>query len=285
MLGGANEVEILSLDLIHHGVHLGLAHDALHHVAVDHEGGDAEGEALVDHEVAGVGQNRLVEAGDVAHQVVEAGAGYPAGGVHVDAVKGLHNLGVVGDLIRGHHGLAEALHLHVGAVVGAQGHGGVDDLGDHQHDLADLLGQLVLQLFQLGQALGLGHHLGLGGLGLLQLGGVLFGLAHQHAHLLGQGVALGAQGLGLVDGLAVAGVQLQHLVHQGQLGLLELLFDVLAHGVGVLTQESNVYHCLSPHRIDGDVSRETSHISLMHYKFPDTGRWGKNAYYRWYSRW
>ena len=46
VLGGADKVEILPLDLIHHGVHLGLAHDALHHVAVDHEGGDAEGEAL-----------------------------------------------------------------------------------------------------------------------------------------------------------------------------------------------------------------------------------------------
>ena len=44
------------------GVHVGLGHDALHHVAVDHEGGDAEGEALADHEVPGVGQHRLVES-------------------------------------------------------------------------------------------------------------------------------------------------------------------------------------------------------------------------------
>ena len=146
MLGGADKVEILPLDLIHHGVHLGLAHDALHHVAVDHEGGDAEGEALVDHEVAGVGQHRLVEAGDVAHQVVEARAGYPAGGVHVDAVEGLHDLGVVGDFKGGGCCLAEALHLHVAGVVGADGHGGIDDVGDLEQDAADLRGQLGLRL-------------------------------------------------------------------------------------------------------------------------------------------
>src|SRR5699024_2381058 len=107
------------------------------HVAVDHEGGDAVGEALVDHEVPAVGQHGLMEPGNVPQEVVEALAGHPAGGVHVDAVKGLHDLSVVGDGEVGHHGVSEPLHLHVGGVVGADGHGGVDDLGDDQHDLVD----------------------------------------------------------------------------------------------------------------------------------------------------
>jgi hypothetical protein len=52
VLAGADEVEVLALDLVHHGVHVRLgAHDALHHVAVDHKGRDAVGEALADHEV------------------------------------------------------------------------------------------------------------------------------------------------------------------------------------------------------------------------------------------
>ena len=112
------------------------------------------GEALVDHEVTGVGQHRLVQPGDVAQQIVEAAAGHTAGGIQIDAVKALHDVGVVGHLeIRGLW-LAEALHLHVAAVVGADGHAGVDDLGDHQHDLVEGgLGLLLLglQLWPCGQ--------------------------------------------------------------------------------------------------------------------------------------
>ena len=244
VLGGADEVQVLALDLVHHGVHLSLGHNALHHVAVDHEGGDAEGEALVDHKVPGVGQHALVEAGNVAHQVVEAVAGHAAGRVHVDAVKGLHDLGVVGDVKVGGDGLTEALHLHVGGVVGADGHGGINDVGDLEHDVADLLGQLRLQSLQLGQTVGVGLDLGLGLLSLLELGGVLLGLAHQDAHLLGQGVALGAQVLSLSNGGTVLAVQLQHLVHQGQLLILELLLDVFLYHVGVFPDKLDIQHGL-----------------------------------------
>ena len=71
VLGGADQVRILALDLVHHGVHIGLGHDALHHVAVDHEGGNAVGKALADHEVAGVSQHCFVQPRDIAQQVVE----------------------------------------------------------------------------------------------------------------------------------------------------------------------------------------------------------------------
>ncbi len=240
VLRGADEVEILPLDLIHHGVHVRLAHDALHHVAVDHEGGDAEGEALADHEVPGVGQHRLVEAGDVPHQVVEPGPGHPARRVHVHPVKGLHDLGVVGDVEVGHHRLPEPLHLHVLAVVPADGHGGVDEVGDLEHDLPDLRRQLVLQLFQLRQTVGVGLHLGLGLLRLRQLGGVLFRLPHQHTHLLGQLVPLRAQVVGLSHGVPVPAVQLDDLIHQGELALLELLFDVFLDDLRVVPEELDV---------------------------------------------
>ena len=88
------------------------------------------GEALVDHEVPGVGQDGLVQAGNVAQQVVEAVAGHAAGGVQIDAVEALHDVHMVGDGIVGHHRLAEALDLHIVAVVGADGHAGIDHLGD-----------------------------------------------------------------------------------------------------------------------------------------------------------
>jgi hypothetical protein len=49
--------------------------------------------------------------------------------------------------------------------------------------LGDLFAQLRFQNFQLGQPVGVLLHLRLNRLGLRQLGGVLFGLTHQHSHL------------------------------------------------------------------------------------------------------
>ena len=44
------------------------------------KGGMTVGEALVDHEIPGVGQHGLVQPGDIAQQVVEAAAADTAGG-------------------------------------------------------------------------------------------------------------------------------------------------------------------------------------------------------------
>ena len=177
---------------------------------------------------------------NIAHQIVEAVAGHPARGVHIHALEALHDLGVVGDVKVRDHGLAEALHLYVGGVVGADGDRGVDDVGDDQHDFADLLGQLCFLLLQLGQTVRVGLHLGLGLLGLLELAGVLFGLSHQHTHLLAQGVPGGTELLGLRNHGAVLLVQLQYLVHQGELRVLEFLLYVFPDCVGVVSNEFDV---------------------------------------------
>ena len=209
---------------------------------MNHEGGNAVGKALADHEVPAIGQHRLVEPGDVAQEVIEAVAGDAARRVQVDAAEGLHNFRVIGDgEVRG-FGLAEALDLHVFAVVLANGDGGVDNLGNQQHALVELRFQLVFLLLKLGQAVRLFLHLGLDGLGLLELGGVLFGLAHEHADLLGEGVAVGAELVRLGDGGAALGVQVDDLVHQGELAVLEFLLDVLLDGLGVLPDEADIKH-------------------------------------------
>ena len=228
MLAGADKVQVLALNLVHHGVHVGLGHDALHNIPVNHKGRDAVGKALVDHKVPGVGNHRGLEPGNVAHEIVEAVAAGLAGAVQVDAPKALHNLGVVGHLEVGHHRLAKALHFHVFAVVLANGHGVVDEVGDNQHPLADFGGHLRLLALHLLQLAGDGLHLLFHLLGL-----VLLALAHQLANLLADGVALLAQLVAPALRGAELGVQLQNLVHQGQLLVLEFLLDVLLYQLRV----------------------------------------------------
>ena len=250
VLTGADEVEVLALDLVHHGVHLREGHDALHHVAVHHEGRDDIGEPLVDHEVAGIGQNSLVQAGDVAQQIVEAIAGHAACGVHINAVEALHDLGVVRDGEIGHDGLTEALCLNVVGVIGADGHAGVDHLGDGVHDLLDAGGKRCLLGFQLCHLVCVGLDGGVVGvdlllqLRLLCLVGALLQLAEQRAVGLAQLVAGSLEGFDLLQALTVLGVLLNDLVHEGELGVLELLLDVFLDRVRVLTDKFDIKHDL-----------------------------------------
>ena len=214
-------------------------------VAVDHKRRDAVGKALVDHEIARIGQHGLVQARDIAHEVVKSVAGDAARGVEIDAVKALHDLRVVRDREIRHDGLAEALHLHVAAVVRAERHARVDDLRDGEHDLVDLGLEFLLLLFKLGQTRRLRRDLCLDGLGLFELGRVLFRLPHEHADLFRQAVALSAQIRRLVDGGAVGLVELDHFVDERELGVLKFFADVFPNEIGVFADQSNVNHGVS----------------------------------------
>ena len=250
MLTGTDQVQIFALDLVHHGIHFGEGHHALHHVAVHHKGRNDIGEALVDHKVAGISQHSLVQAGNVAQQVVEAVAGNAASSVHIDAVKALHDLGVVRDGEIGHHRLAKALSLHVVGVIGADGHAGVDHLGDGVHDLLNACGKLGLLGLQLCHLVGVGLDGGVVGidlglqLGLLGLVGALLQLTEQGAVGLAQLVAGSLQALNFLQALAVLCVLLDDFIHQRELGILELLLDVFLDSIRVVTDKFDIKHDL-----------------------------------------
>ena len=72
VLTGTDQVQVLTLDLVHHGVHLCEGHNAGYDVTADHERRDAVGEAAVDHEITRVGNHCGMQSCDIAHQVVEA---------------------------------------------------------------------------------------------------------------------------------------------------------------------------------------------------------------------
>ena len=248
MLAGADQVQVLALDLVHHGIHLREGHNALHHVAVHHEGRDHIGKALADHKVTGVSQHCLVQAGNVAQQVVEALASHAACGIHINAVKALHDLGVVRDLKIRHHRLAKALCFHIAAVVRADGHAGVDHLGDGVQDLLDACSQLLLLGLQLCHTVCICLDRCIVGVDLcldsrlLSLIGTLLQLAVQGAVGLAELIAGSLQVLHLFQALPVSGILLNDLVHQGQLMLLELFADVFLHRIRVLPDKLDIQH-------------------------------------------
>ena len=113
VLGGADQVQVLALDLVHHVLHFLEGHNALDHVAVDHERRNIIGEAAVDHEVACIGQDGRVQARNVALQVIEAVARGAARRIQVDAVKGLHDVHMVRDLIIRHNRITKFFQLYI----------------------------------------------------------------------------------------------------------------------------------------------------------------------------
>ena len=235
VFGSADQIEVFTLDLVHHVLHFLEGHNALYHVAVDHEGRDEVLESLVDHEVACIAQDAGVQSGHVALQIVEAVARGSSGAVQIHAGQAFHNVDMIRDLPFGNDGFAELFEFHVFGVVLADGHGGVDHLRDDHHALVDLSSQFFFLLFQGCQLVG---HLGDLLLGLFRL--VLLAGLHQLADLLGHAVAVGSQlvaaGLGRSEFL----VHGDDFVHHGQLLILELLLDVLLYGFGVCSYKFDV---------------------------------------------
>ncbi len=240
MLGGTDEVEILTLNLVHHGIHIGLAHNALDNVAVDHERGDAVDKAFIYHKVACVGEDCTVQAGNVTHEVVEAVAGNAACGIHIYAVELFHDLSVIRNLIIGSYGLAEALDLNICAVIGADGNGGVNDVGDVHHEDADALRVLLLKLLKLCETVCICLDLSLDLLCLFKLGRVLFCLTHQHTDLLGKSVAAGAELACFGYGCSVLGIELKNLINHRELCILKLLLDIFLDYIGIFSDKLDI---------------------------------------------
>ena len=67
MFAGSDQVKILSLDLVHHSIHLVKTHNACYNVAADHEWRYTVSKSTVDHEISGVGDNCGMQSGNITH--------------------------------------------------------------------------------------------------------------------------------------------------------------------------------------------------------------------------
>ena len=132
-------------------------------------------------------------------------------------------------------GLAPATDLGVVGVVDAIRHGLVRDVGDGSDQVKQVLLDLGALVVKLGDAVLAGRDLGLRSLSLL-----LLALAHELAHLLGDGVAVCLKLLNLGDDRATLLVKLEEA--------LAIPMRVLARGAGlvyevwILSHELNVEH-------------------------------------------
>ena len=240
VLARADQVQILALDLVHHVLHLGEAHDAVHHAAANHIRRNAIGEAAVDHEIARVRQDGRVQPRDVAHEIIEAVAAGLSGAVEIDAREFFHDFHMVRHRKIRHNRLAEALALDVLGIVPTDRNGRIDDVRDHEHALADL--GLVFRFLRLERGHFIGHALDLL---LCFLGLVALTARHHAADLLGDDVALISKLVAARLCGAERRIQLDHLIDEDELFVLKFLFDVLAHHIRVRADQFDIDHRLT----------------------------------------
>ena len=199
---------------------------------------------------------------NISQQIIEPAAGNAACGIQIDSVKALHNIRVIGNRIVRHFGLTKALYLNIIAVIRAKRHGGIDDIGDHQHDLMDLRSQLIFLFLQLSQPVSVSLDLCLDLFGLFQLTGILLGHAHELTDLLRQRVACSTKLLCLRNGCTILSVQCNYLIHQRELLILKLLFNIFFYNVRIFPDKLNVKHVFPPRNLFAAQSLQRIHQLL-----------------------
>ena len=237
MLRGADEIKILALYLVHHGVHFLKAHNSGYYPASYHIGRNAVGKALVNHKIARVGKHRRMEPRYIAHEIVKALARDAAGGVLVYSVEKLHNIGMVGYFKIRVGLLPEFFHLYVLAVVLSDRHARVHDVRYLHLDFKHFRREPVLFFLKLLKLRRLLVHKPLHLLGFF-----LFALSHKHAYLLAYAVAVGAQVIGAVVGGAFLAVELYYLVYKRELSVLKFLFYIFLYKLWIFANKFNIKH-------------------------------------------
>ena len=178
-----------------------------------------------------------METCNVTHEIIEAVSCNLSCSVKVDAVKTLHNIGVIGNLEVGNYRLTETLKLNIFAVVLTNGNGRVNDVGDSHHYLLDLFSKLGLLNFKLSKAVAEACYLSLDFLSLF-----LLALTHKSADLLGKLVSLSSQLISLLLCSTGLSVQVDYLVNKRKLAVLKLLLDIFFYDVGIFSDKFDIQH-------------------------------------------
>ena len=144
MLTGTDKIEVLALDLVHHGIHLCKAHNAGNNFASDHERRYTVSKTSVDHKIPGVRNNCRMKSCDVTHQVIETVTCNTSCSIKVYTMEFFHDLCMIRDLKIRYLGLTKTLNLNVFAVILTYRNRRIDDVRDDHHSLLNLFLKLSL---------------------------------------------------------------------------------------------------------------------------------------------
>ena len=235
MLTGSDQVQILTFDLVHHGIHLSEAHNTCNNVTSDHERRYTVCESSVNHEITCICNNCRMKSCDIPHQIIETITSNTSCAIKVDSVKSFHDFCMIRNFEVRNNRFTKFLNLNVLAVIFTNRYRWVNDIRDYHH----ILQKLFLNFF-----LSLGKFLntltGSCNLFLNFLCFILLSLAHKSTNLFGNFISLCTKSFYFLFDLAVFLIQLQNLVNQLQFAILEFIADVLLYDFRVLSHKFDV---------------------------------------------
>ena len=135
MLGSADQVEIFSFNLVHHGIHFRKGHHAVNHFGTNHIGRNDIGKSSVNHKISGIRKNSGMKACHIANEVVETVSGNSSRTVQIQAAKAFHNIRMIRNGIIRNKRLSKALVLHITAVILSNRYGRINHVRNHHHAL------------------------------------------------------------------------------------------------------------------------------------------------------
>ena len=235
MLAGPDQVQILTFNLIHHGIHFIKGHNTCHNVGPDHKRRYTVGKATVDHKIPGIRDHSRMQSCDITHEIIKSVSCHVSRRIQINPVKPLHNLCMIRNFKIRHYRLTKPLNLHIFTVILTDRHAGIDDIGDHHHPVIDLFRQLCLFLLQQCQFLGISGDL------CFQCLGILFpALPHKRSDLFGIFLSQGTEIIRSLLSLAAFFIKSNNLIYHCQLTVLKLIFNILFHNIRVFPQKFNV---------------------------------------------
>ena len=138
MLGCTDQIEVFTLDLIHHGIHFFKTHNTGNHVRTDHKRWYTVGKSTVNHEVSCIRDHCRMQSCNVSHQIVEAVSSNLSSALKINAVKAFHDICMIWNLKIRNDRLAKLLDLDVAGIVLADRYGWINDVWNVHHDLCNL---------------------------------------------------------------------------------------------------------------------------------------------------
>ena len=232
MFAGTDQIQVLSLDFIHHGIHLGKPHNTGYHIAADHKRRHTISEAAADHKISCIRNNCRMKPCNISHKIIESIAGYFAGTVQINAIKALHNLCMIRNLKIRNHRIPIFLNLHILTVIFSNGNTRINDIRNRHHNLCYFFIQLFFLCGQLLQAGSICSHF------LFYFFCFIFlALPHQCTNLLGKLIPLRPKLICLLLCCSSVRIQSDHLIHQRKLFFLKFILYILLYNISIFSDK------------------------------------------------
>ena len=179
MLTCSDKVEILSLNLVHHRIHLCEAHNSGNNLTSNHKRRYAVCEASINHEISCISYNCGMKSRYIAHKIVETISCYLSCTVKIYTIKCFHYICVIRNLKIRNYRLTITCDFYILAVILTDRNAWVNDVRNNHHYLLNLLLKLSFLLLKLSKSCGIICHLLLDSFCLF-----LPALSHKSANLL-----------------------------------------------------------------------------------------------------